>query len=381
MPEDARRSGIQRHVAGFGLPGGVGDQDLRSFNEVEWRVLLGMVARQRLSGLAMAAAEAGQLDLADWQFQGLLELQRDAMIRALELERTLFSLAGTFEGAGLDMVVLKGPALAHTLYPNAAWRPFGDLDLLVRTEDWDEACGLLSGSGFHRRYTEPRPGFSKRFGHTAQHVRDDGLEVDLHRTLVSGPFGLWIEPRVLFEHTDTFRLGGKAFRRLDDSALFLHACVHASLGHRPPLLLPLRDVVQTVIAGKVDMSTIADLSTRWRLGAVVQHACTTAWETLGVRVSMGSLIEPSRRSDRRERRALEAYTTERRSRGGRMLASVRAIPGLRSKLFFISALVFPSREFVDDRARGTGRASYLKRWLTPLNWLQAAVFKAKEQRQ
>ena len=37
-----------------------------------------------------------------------------------------------------------------------------------------------------------------------------------------------------------------------------------------------------------------------------------------------------------------------------MLASRRAIPGLSSKLFFISALAFPSGEFVDDRARETG---------------------------
>ena len=65
-----------------------------------------------------------------------------------------------------------------------------------------------------------------------------------------------------------------------------------------------------------------------------------------MRVSRESLIEPSLRQDRRERRALEAYTTERRSRGGRMLASVRAVPGLRLKLFFISALAFPSRELV-----------------------------------
>ena len=256
-------------------------------NEVEWRVALdtgGPATPQRLGdgcrrGRGNSTSPIGGVP-------GLLELQRDAMIRALELERTLFSLAETVERAGLDMVVLKGPALARTL-PERGVETFGDLDLLVRAEVADAACGLLRGERVPSPVpTEPRPGFSKRFGRHGSARRGRRLEVDLHRTLVSGPFGLWIEPHVLFEHTDTFRLGGKAFRRLDDSALFLHACVHASLGHGPPLLFhsgtsfgqssPARSICL-----RSPTCRRAGDSAPW-----VQHACTTAWETLGVRVSM-----------------------------------------------------------------------------------------------
>src|SRR3712207_4051358 len=36
------------------------------------------------------------------------------------------------ESAGIDMVLLKGAALAQTLYRDSALRPFADIDLLVR---------------------------------------------------------------------------------------------------------------------------------------------------------------------------------------------------------------------------------------------------------
>lgn len=369
MLETATQRHVQRLVAGLGLPGTAGEAESYALAGLEWRRFFGMVGRQRLNGLALAAVEAGQLDLADWQLQSLLELQREAMIRALTLERTLVSLAASFESAGLDVIVLKGPALAHTLYPDPAWRPFGDLDLLVRTDDWDDACALLSDVGFTRRYREPRPGFSKRFGHTALHIGEDGVEVDLHRTLVAGPFGLWMEPEELFDHIDTFRLGGRTIRRLDDSGLFLNACVHASLGFKPPLLLPLRDVAQTVMTGDVDWNVIRDWSGRWRLSAVLQHACSAASESLDVtfpeqaRTSLGPL------PGRRERRALEAYTTERRSRGGKALAAIQAIPGWRGKIAYVSALLVPRREFLQTQAAEGAAPSYLRRWLTPIRWL------------
>src|SRR5437879_3101885 len=81
--------------------------------------------------------------------------------------------------------------------------------------------------GFTRPRPEPRPGFSERFGKAATHRGVDGLELDLHRTLVVGPFGLWLEPDELFEHAILFHLWGRELRRLDDTALVLHACLNA----------------------------------------------------------------------------------------------------------------------------------------------------------
>src|SRR2546422_3218973 len=122
------------------------------------------VAARRLTGLAMAMAEAGELALESEQWDELREAQRRAMFLALGAERMLFRASGAFAEAGIDAVVLKGPSMAHTIYPDPSWRPFGDIDLLVRTMDWRRACGVLTQLGFTRPPPQPAPGFSERFG-------------------------------------------------------------------------------------------------------------------------------------------------------------------------------------------------------------------------
>jgi putative nucleotidyltransferase-like protein len=344
---------------------------LLTLSEERWIPVLGKLDWERLTGLAVAQTEADSLHLPQQQAAVLLERHRSAMVWALAVERTLLNLADAFEGHGIDFVVLKGPSVAHTVYPDPSWRPFGDLDLLVRTGDWRRACSILADLGFRRRVPEPRPGFDERFGKAATHVGEGGVEVDLHRTLVLGPFGLWMAPEELFEHTASFQVGGRTFLRLDDTALLLHVCMHASLGFRIPLLLPLRDVAQVARAGAVDWGILADLAAGWRLEAVVQHAFRAVEEYL--RVPWPAEAEPimGRRPARAERRALLAYTTERRQRGGTALSTLRAIPGFRARVAFVRSMLFPDRRFLSARAGENGSPTYRRRWAKPVRWLRA----------
>lgn len=349
-----------RDVASFEI--GNGPDEPITVPEGAWgRALTGLL-REKLTGIAAAALGVGALKLSDMEAAELLERQEGAMVHALELERRLLRLCEAFDAAGVDVLVLKGPAVAHTMYPDPSWRPFGDLDVLVRTRDWRTACALLPELGYRRKFPEPRLGFVERFGHTAAHRSDEGFEVDLHRTLVGGPFGLWMEPEELFDQTGTFDLGGRSLRRLDDTALLMHGLVHASLGHRPPLLLPLRDVVQAAVWGEIDRGRLADWGRRWRLGVVYEHASRAVEEALGSPVRPIVVPPTPPRAPRRERRALEAYTTDRRDRGGKALSSLRAISGVRAKAAYVWGLLFPSREFLRDRRPGSSRPSLLGRW-------------------
>jgi len=366
MPDPAHADTLARRVAGFGLPGS--DHRPWSVPDDVWPSLLAGLAAQRITGLAVAGAEAGWLVMSDPQAEELLSRHRDAMLWALTLERRLLGLAAEFRAAGIDHVVLKGPAVAHSFYPDPSWRGFGDLDLLVKTADWRAACRLLEDLGFRRELPEPRPGFDERFGKAATHRGGDGCEIDLHRTLVLGPFGLWIDPDELFERTVEFRLGGESLRRLEDTVAFLHACVHASLGWWPPLLTPVRDVAQVANRGAVDWTDAADLAGRWRLGVVVRHALKLASEQLGVEIPDPAQAIVATRPRRRETRLLEAYASDRRRRGGTALSTLHAIPGLRGKAAYIWQLVFPAREFLVART-GSGSPSYARRWKVALRWL------------
>ena len=62
----------------------------------------------------------------------------------------------------------------------------------------------LQQEGYDRRYPEPRIGFDARFAKSVTMWSAAGHEIDLHRTLVLGPFGLRVQLDDLWSNRDTF---------------------------------------------------------------------------------------------------------------------------------------------------------------------------------
>jgi hypothetical protein len=366
MIGDATVGRAVRAVAGFGLPCEL--NDTVTVDERTWPEIKSRLVAERLTGLAVAAAEGGKLTISDDQFAELADAHRDVMLWALDLERTLIQLAKTFDDAGIEFIVLKGPALAHSSYPDPSWRPFMDIDLLVKTRDWRRSCALLDTLGLRRRLVEPRPGFDERFGKAACYINDKKQEIDLHRTLALGPFGLWIDGDELFGKTSSFKLESETLKCMDDTALLVHACVHASLGMRQAFLIAFRDVAQTLESGRVDWSLVADWSRRWKLGVVLKDALARASALVGVAWPLALKVPLQADPDSSVVRSLHSYTTERRLRGGPSLSTMRAIPGIGGKVAYVRALLFPSKAFLAARA-GQQRASYLRRLTVPLRWV------------
>jgi len=359
---------ISAVIAAVGAAGGL-EAGPVVVRKADWPSLRPWLGFHRLSGLAMYAVSEGRLRLPPSAIRDLVGMHHDAMSWSLTVERAAVQICAALDESGIDAVILKGSAFAHRFYDDPGWRPFSDLDLLVRTADLVRAGAVLEKHGVARTLPEPRPGFDARFGTGAVHRRADGLEVDLHRTLVKGPFGLWMRPEELFDATAQFSLGGLSVRRLDDTASLLHACIHGALGALPPLFMPLRDVAQIAWRGDTDWDRFQAWAHRWRLGAVVAYAFETVSDLLGIAMPPQVRALASNGTGRKERRALRAYTTDRQRRGGRTISTMSAIPGLRGKAAYALALAVPSRGFLAAR-QGEADASYARRWAVALRWLR-----------
>lgn len=360
---------VVRRVASFGLAGAA--PRIGAVDDA-WSAILGQVVHHRLTGLATAAADAGALLLSLDQRAELLIRHREAMVCALTLERDLVTVSEALTGATIDHVVLKGSAVAHVAYPDPSWRPFGDNDLLVASDRFETACAVLSDLGYRRAFVDPKPGFAARFGKGAAHLGVDGLEVDLHRLLADGPFGYWVDHDELLRSTATFAFGGRSFARLDDTALALHACLHAVLGAPRPTMLQIRDIAQLVEAGDVRWDVLADWGRRWRLRAVLERALGLVEHQLGDRAlpKAARVFRGSMRPSTQERRTLRACTDE-RFRGEREWTSLRALPSVRARVAYAGALLFPRREFVRSRMGSDGWSSYVRRWRIPVDSMTA----------
>lgn len=68
------------------------------------------------------------------------------LIRQRELVRVLDALAA----AGVAPLLLKGAALAYSIYPSPALRPRADTDLLIRPEDRDATARALATLGYEK---------------------------------------------------------------------------------------------------------------------------------------------------------------------------------------------------------------------------------------
>jgi Uncharacterised nucleotidyltransferase len=260
-------------------------------------------------------------------------------------------------------VLLKGPVMAHLRYPDPSWRPFADLDLLVRGSERARASAALASAGSPPLRPSPRPGFDDLFGKAVVHRSHAGVEIDLHRTLAQGPFVAWIDPEPLRERAVACQVAGVRTLRLDDTGLLLHACVHAAIGGKEPTLLMLRDVAENWDAPGVDWDLLATWARAWRLGSVLRRAVGLTHTRLGVAPPPPAEMVWSIASDRRELHALRAYTGP-RAGVGPDIALLAALPGVSARARYAFSLLFPSREFLRSRARMSGGAPTYRQRLT-----------------
>lgn len=349
-------------VAGHGLPGVRSTLPEEPLEPPVWAHLMQFARHQRMTGLLVSAILDQALPATAEQAEEAQRAHRAFMVTALTLEATLVKTAALLDEAGIEYRVLKGTGVAHLDYPYPWLRSFGDIDLLVRSSQYDHAVEALVAAGHRRNFPEPRPGFDRRFGKGSCLIGPGGHEIDLHRTLAMGPYGLRVHLDDLWRRSSTFELAGRLFQALGPEERFLHGCFHAVLGNSPPRLVPLRDVAQMQLTRPLDIDLIHFLSSSWGADAVVARAVRLAADALGLESDT-----PLTRwaleftPDRRDRQSLAVYSRAAQSYAAKSFAAVRAISGIRDKAAFVFSLAFPNRRYLEQR-----RQTATRRWLRGL---------------
>src|SRR5262249_17546747 len=186
--------------------------------------LVPLLARgvRRNGGDGWPADVRSELDAAFSEQVALEHLQR------LEVARLLAGLAD----ACIRPLLMKGAALAYTVYPDPVLRPHDDIDLLIRETDRDRAAKALASLGYAQiaegggelAFSQAHFGITDRFGirHTC----------DLHWQIVNP---VVFRGMVTFEELDAAavavpRLSPHARTFAPGHALFL-SCVHRVAHH------------------------------------------------------------------------------------------------------------------------------------------------------
>jgi hypothetical protein len=343
-------------VAAYGLPGAPPLPDEPLLDDA-FTILLADCEYHRILGLLGVAVRDGAFPVNEEQRARLEEAWTGWLAHAVRVEQLVLDTTVVLETAGIRSIVLKGLALAHTVYPSPETRVFGDVDLLVEPHNFTRAARTLAAAtGAERALPELRSGFDDRFGKEIL-LRAGDIEIDLHRMFVEGPYGLTMRLADLWESPEPFRLANRELLALGAVPRSLHAAYAAALGDWPLRLVPARDLAQMLTTTDVTIDELLAMARRWRAEAVVPKALARVSEVIGLPASPNQIAVVQREPSRRDARYLASYGGDGRGYS-RQLGGVAVLDGLGSRIRYIVSIALPSREYL--AARGLRRLDFMR---------------------
>lgn len=343
------KHGLLSQLASLDLPGTAVSAPVSVPNGESADFVAGL-ERERLLGFGVRAVEDGALEILPEAFEKMCARHDAVMSQTMRTELMAVHLSEMLTQRGIWHRLLKGSALAHTVAGDPSERSFRDVDMLIPGPNMADVVALCEAEGATRLRPELRPGFDRRFGKSVT-LRLNDVEIDLHRLLASGPFGVWMRPGDLFVLMDRVSIAGREIPTLDTTDHLIHACYHVALGQPVPVLSNLRDVM-LLAATTIDWDRFNQTIVRWRGKAVMQRCVKLLRELLDVELpehlaafSRGAVLAD-------ERIAINPYLTE--DPQGRFSAlapaTLRALP-MADRGAFALAVGYPDGSDPIERTR------------------------------
>jgi hypothetical protein len=196
--------------------------------------------------------------------------------QCLLVDRYTGEVVAALRTAGLEPLLLKGPATTRWLYcGEVGTRPYSDADLLVAPADWDTARRTLRELGFECDVpiSIKAPLAKRRHGEDWRRARDNAV-VDLHESVHYAehldPARVW---RVLSRDADCIDVAGTPVSIPSVAVRTLHIVLHLQPDD-PPDSQAWRDLERAVDRVPID--------TWWQAAALA--------EELGVTAEMGTVL-------------------------------------------------------------------------------------------
>jgi hypothetical protein len=276
-----------------------------------------------------------------------------------ELERILAAL----QEQDIPVVVLKGAALANTVYPHIGLRPMRDLDLLVQSQHIDMTLHTLHNLGYRQAVPEITPGFNRRYHH--HHVGLQGgshasVIIEIHWQLVardqrwrSPPLDwFWQHTQSWHEHSPQATAGRAAPAEalcFTPTASLLYLAAHLVLQHggmqAPLLWLYDLHLLLTRCPDALDWDDLIEQAHTARWSAVLHTALQHTRTSLETPVPPHVLDTLAALSTQRDRRLVQLLEQRSSQRVVTFWYKLAACPW-RDRFWFIARYLVPSPAYI-----------------------------------
>jgi hypothetical protein len=211
-----------------------------------------------------------------------------AAVHFMRREHELKEVLQTLASAGVPVVLLKGAAVAYSLYPNPVLRTMGDLDLWIPHAQLFPARRALHAIGYTVRSREDhRPQALKdALAGETQMMRDRpgaGL-VELHWNVYPGE---WLRHTTCIDEAKIWDrsvpIEGMNMLRPAAEDLVLHASVHLAVNHQmsDAVMRTMLDITLVLRTREMDWEALAHRAKEWRVATAVWLVLSLVSEFLG----------------------------------------------------------------------------------------------------
>jgi len=266
------------------LAGVTNESDHVLENQVDNVLLAQWLIERNLGSLAYVRCRSISPNLA-----GSLQVEHFSTAAQNSLHwHNLQQIDGKFADADITAVLLKGAALAGTVYDGLEQRSMVDIDLWLSEQDMGQGCSLMDNLDFHSVRDLDRPlALQVLSDGEIQYYSPDGAStlVELHlspfegwwikRTAAIDKAGLWARKEALNQW--------KAFYQLAAEDMVIQLALHLAVGHQfgPQSVRSLMDIAITSKAREVNWQVVANRAKEWRVATAVWQVLFLVKQLIG----------------------------------------------------------------------------------------------------
>ena len=293
-----------------------------------WRFVLQLASRENaLIALSDGLRQLKQQVVPANVKRQLAVLCLDRESRMLRTRKRLEQLLVVLNRAKIEVLLLKGSALAATVYGSFRDRPMGDVDMLVRAEQVDKVRALMLSLDWA---IDPEVPDDLSYGMhqhlpPLQDLTGGGVRLEIHRSILPARHPFHFDEDEIWKAARPVSVGaGQAFVMHPEHHA-VHVAIHFAWLHmmRQGAFNAIRDLQVLVRAGALDWKQVASRATKMGASSCCYWTLRLGHALAGLRVPDGITQELQPRMPEFVRRALSRHFVKGLERNDAACPSVR----------------------------------------------------------
>lgn len=226
--------------------------------DLDWNRLVALAEREKATAILWSVLQPHRDAIPPLRARQMEMLSSVSDFRMLHHEGQLATVVDLLNACGIQVVLLKGAALATSAYGSFRRRPMYDLDLLVERDEAERAWNTLRRNGWLHAEEECPAAFYTEHYHLPplDDPKRTGLAVELHTEPWQG--GVKLSAAEIWRNAEVVTVGRREYRVPSTTHQILHLATHFAWGHmlRSAAWRSIRDLRALISSGRVDWTEV-----------------------------------------------------------------------------------------------------------------------------